>query len=365
MLSESNLRELVEFTAPHPVLSVYLNTDPSEGNADAYRLRLRSMLKGVHLPQDVEAVEHHFSHEYNWAGRGVAVFSCAPQGFFRAYPLAMPVRDMVSISDRPSVKQLANLFDTHGGYGVVLVDKQGARVFSFHLGELREQEGVMGEAVKHTKHGGASTVAGRRGGTAGRVHNDDEIVDRNMKDAVEFATRFFEENHVRRILIGGSDDNVKPFQALLPKAWQSLVVGTFPMAMTASHTDVLNRAMQVGMEAEARRELRLVDDLITQNAKGGNAVTGLENVLRAANEARVHTLVLTQGTQAGGYVCLNCGNLFTARGACAACGGETERIVDVVDAAVHSVLRNGGAIEVVGPEAGLGKAGNIGALLRY
>ena len=45
-----------------------------------------------------------------------------------------------------------------------MVDKQGARLFYFHLGELREQEGVLGESVKRTKRGGGSQAAGRRGG---------------------------------------------------------------------------------------------------------------------------------------------------------------------------------------------------------
>ncbi len=163
MFSENDLRELLDFSAPEPVLSIYLNTEPSMGNADAYKLQLRTMVKDVPMPQDVEAIERYLNQEYDWSGRSIAMFSCSPQGFFRAYPLAMPVRNLINISDRPSVKQLTNLMDSFGGYGVALVDRQGARVFYFHLGELQEQEGTLGETVRHTKHGGASSVPGRRG----------------------------------------------------------------------------------------------------------------------------------------------------------------------------------------------------------
>ena len=41
MLSENDLRELAEFNAQAPVLSLYLNTDPSMGNADAHKKRAR------------------------------------------------------------------------------------------------------------------------------------------------------------------------------------------------------------------------------------------------------------------------------------------------------------------------------------
>ena len=55
----------------------------------------------------------------------------------------------------------------------------------------------------------------------------DEVVDRNMKDSVDFAVHFFEENRVRRVMIGGTDENVSLFRSLLPKSWQSLVMNSF------------------------------------------------------------------------------------------------------------------------------------------
>ncbi len=366
MFAENDLRELLEFKATGPTLSVYLNMDPSEGNADAYRLRLRNMLKEVDLPKDVEAVENYFTTQYNWSGRSVAVFSCAADGFFRAYPFAIPVADMIQVGIRPSVKPLADLWDNYGGYGVVLVDKQGARLFHFHLGELREQEGTVGEIVRHTKRGGASAFPGRRGGTAGQTRYADEVVERNMKEAAEFAARFFEENRVRRILIGGTDDNVAMFRTLLPKAWQSLVVGAFPVSMTASHAEVLNKAMQVGQETEHKREAHLVDALITSAAKGGQAVVGLEKTLAAVNEDRVQLLLVAKGFRQAGYRCVDC-SLLTAENdnACDACDGQRETVPDIVELAVGNVLLSGGDVEVIQDNAELAQAGNIGGMLRY
>ncbi|HQN43422.1 MAG TPA: hypothetical protein PLA25_04770 [Anaerolineaceae bacterium] len=367
MFTDQNLRELVAYTAPQPVLSVYLNTNPSEGNADAYRLRLRNLLKMVDLPQDVAAVEQYFNHQYDWSGRAVAVFSCAPQGFFRAYPLSMPVRDWIHTSDRPSVRMLAGLADSYGGYGVALVDKQGARLFFFHMGDLHEQEGTVGEEVRHTKRGGASSMPGRRGGTAGQTRTVEETVERNMKDAAEFAVRFFEENHVRRVLIGGTDENVAMFRGLLPKAWQSLVVGVFTMGMGASKTEVLNRALEIGRSAELEREKRLVEQLITQTAKLQNAVTGLSETLATVNDGRVQLLIVSEGFRKAAYRCKNCGVLTIAQpdATCAVCGGEFQKFPDGVDLAMSAVMRQGGEVEIVTPIPALDEAGKIGALLRY
>ena len=363
MLTENDLRELVGFTASSPVLSLYLNTDPSQGNADAHKLRARSLLKEIHLPQDVEAINRYLDMEYKMAGRGVAIFSSAPAGFFRAYPLGVPVRSAVHISDRPSVKILTELLDNYGGYGVALVDKQGARLFYFHLGTLVEQEGVVGETVKHTKHGGSSSMPGRRGGTAGQTRAVEEQVDRNMKDSVDFAVHFFESKRIRRILIGGTDENVKQFRGFLPKAWQSLVMGTFPMSLTTNPTEVQARALEVGMQAEARKEADLIDQVVTGAAKGGNAVTGLEATLEAVYQGRVQVLVIAEGFRKVGYRAKENGHLAAKLPADAP--EDYEKVFDVVDLAVNSVMRSGGEVEVVHQVDALVKAGNIGAILRY
>jgi len=366
MLSERDLRELLEFSSSDPVVSVYLDTDPAGGNADAYRLRLRSLLKEVDLPQDVQAIERYFDREHTWTGRSVVVFSCASKNYFKAYPLAISVQDRVRVDNRPTVKPLVDLLDVYGGYGVALVDKQGARLFSIHLGELCEQEGVLGEAVKHTKHGGASAVPGRRGGVAGQTHYDDELVERNMKETVDFAVRFFEENHIRRILIGGTEDNVAKFRGLLPKSCHSLVVGTFPMSMTASTTEVLDRAMQIGVAAEQRREAKLVENVITTAAKGNGGVIGLDDTLKAIHDGRVQVLLTSSGYRAAGYRCGTCGFMTSQpSGTCQFCGGTFIEITDAIEFAVQGVMQSGGEVEVIHQNESLDSAGKIGAILRY
>ncbi len=366
MLKDSDLKELLQFTPGAPVLSIYLNLDPSLGNAEAQKLHLRSLLKPVNRPADVAAVEHYISREFDWSGRSIVIFSCAEKDFLRAYPLAVPVMDMVRVSDRPVVKPLANLWDNYSGYGVALVDKQGVRLFFFHMGELSEQEGMLGEEVKHVKRGGASTFPGRLGGTAGRTRHEPEKVERNMKDAVEFAVNFFEQKHVRRILIGGTDENVAAWRALLPRHLQSLVMGEFSMPMTASQGEVLSRALKLGMEAEVEHEARQVNEIIDLAAKGGAGVIGLEKTLEAIQRELVRRLVVLPNFRSRGFICDSCGRLTVhPTETCPTCGEKLAPTTDVVEYAVSGALRNGADVQVVHDNPALEKAGGIGALLRF
>jgi peptide chain release factor subunit 1 len=366
MFTEVDLKELLEYQSGSSILSVYLNIDPAEGSADTYKLRLRSMLKEIDLPTDVFAVERYFNHEHDWVGRGCAVFSCDAEGFFRAYSFAVPLRDRVRVSDRPYVKPLADLMDSYGGYGVVMVDKQHARFFYFHLGELRQQAEWEGEIVRRTKLGGGSQAAGRRGGVAGQTKYVEELSERNIKEAVDYASRFFTENRVRRVLIGGSEDNISLFRTQLPKAWQSLVVGTFPISINASQSEIVERAIQVGRQAEKRREVKIVESLVTGAAKGRGAVVQLEDTLSAVHEGRVQTLVIQEGFRAPGYRCQGCDYLTALElEACPYCGKVFKQIPDAVEMAVRRVMQAGGEVEVVHDGDSLSDFGNIGALLRY
>ena len=321
MLDESTLQELLELNEENGVLSVYLNTEPSQGNADAYKLRLRHMLEQVNLPKDKEAVEAYFNTEYDWSGKSVAVFSCSKQNVFRSYPLSIPIRNAVHAGNRAGVRPLAHLLDNFGGYAVILVDKQGARFFYFHLGKLEEQDGYLGEEVKRTKSGGASSVAGRRGGVSQTRHSD-EVVERNMRDAAEASVAFFEDYHVRRILVGATEENAATFLNLLPKSWRSLVMGTFAVQMTAKAEEVRNKAIEIGLQSERKQEYQLVERMVTRSAKGDNAVVGLENTLDAVNKHKVQTLVMADGYHQTGYQCKACQHLTgEATMTCPSCNG--------------------------------------------
>jgi len=248
MFTESSLRKIQDFSADYPVISLYLNTEPSRGNAETHRLRLRNMIKDISLKQDAELIEKFFSYTYDWSGRSVAVFSCAPADFFHAIPLAVPVKDFIQIGSKAAVAPLEDLLQDYSNLGVILVDKQGARLFHFHMGELVEQQGFLGDQVKQVKAGGASSAHGLRGGALDGGRAMRETIDRNQREVAETAARFFESKRVRRIMLGGTDENISRFKSHLPKSMQSLVVGSFAMGMTASNAEVLQKVLDQALE---------------------------------------------------------------------------------------------------------------------
>lgn len=363
MLSDQALQELLDYESTKPVLSIYLNT---EINQDAYKLTLRSMLKGIEMPEDEQAALRYIEHEYARQGLSVAIFSCAEEDFFRAYPLSVTVHSRVHVAEKPYVRPLANLLDAYGAYGVALVDKQGARFFYFHLGQLIEQEGMLGEEEVRQGKGTSSSSHGRRSyEDAGLSNQDTTAAKRNFKEAAESAIAFFEKKKVRRILLGGTDENIAQFQHALPKTWQSLIVGSFPIEMTANHQAILEEALKVGSKAEEKREAELVQQMITSAAKDAEGVVGLQSTLPATREGRVRTLLVDENYHAPGYRCESCGHLAAeAEDACPFCGGDFSELPDATETVVRQVMLSGGVVEIVRDNPKMEEVG-IGALLRY
>jgi hypothetical protein len=365
MFSEKDLRALLDYSSQDRVLSVYLNTNPAEVQAEAAKIQLRNLLRTVDLPEDIQVVEQFINFEYDWAAKGLAVFSDQRGDFFEAYQFDVSVPDKIFVNHRPIIRPLVRLMETFTGWGIVLVDKQGARLFAFNLGELNESKGVTGDEVKHTKRGGGNAMHGRMGGSdpSGKVEN---IIERNIKEVIEYATEFFKHNHIRRILIGGSDDNIARFKEELPKSWQSLVVGDFPLSMTAGYLEVLDQTTRAALATQEKINLGLVNQAITLAAKGINGVTGLIDTLNAIREGRVKTLLVLQDFEQAGYRCDGCGYLTVQELAtCPFCNGHFERIDDAVEMAVRETLRNNAEVRVLTEAPALEQAGQIAAIMRY
>jgi peptide chain release factor subunit 1 len=362
MFDEQDLSELVEFRSDRaPVLSVYLNVDPTQRTTDQYKLTLRSLLKQAAAeaePADVEAVERYFDFEYDWQGKGVVCFSCDQAELWQAFSLAVPIEDGAFVGDRPYIKPLTDLMDRHEPYGVALVDREGARLFRIHMGEVTRTAGTLGEETRRHKQGGWAAQKLQR--------HEDVQAGHNLRSAANVATDFFQQGQCARIVLAGTDETVSQFRELLPRVWQERVVGTTPMDMNASEVEVLNKSRVVIRQALADEQDELVERVVTAAAKGGGSAVGLADTLIMLQEERIHTLVVAEGFSAPGYRCESCGSVTAdIADACPYCGGRVNAIDDVVEYAVTRMLELGGHVESVRDNPSLVEAGSIGAVLRY
>ena len=367
MFDEGALKELASVQTEGPILSVYLNVDPTQRTAEEYKLKLRELLKQVSGKvdsEDIEAVKRYVEYDYDWSGRGLAIFSRALEDTWYAYPLAFSVRSGVTVARRPYISPLVELDGLYGHFVVAVVDRHAGAFYTFQMGELVNHEGVEGEDVRRTRRGRGSSVHGMRGGSQASGRREAELVQRNLKDIAADLADYCQKHQPRQIILAGSESTVAQFMDVLPGSLRDLVVGTFPSDIDAGESEVREHAHRILEGLEDARHQKVVDTVVTSAAKGMNGVVGLDETLSMANEGRVQVLLVERDYHQPGYQCTGCGYLTTQQlDKCLFCGSEFAEIPDAVEAVVTQVVDKGGSVEVVDEEKM--EDARIGALLRY
>lgn len=339
MFERSHLEQLAAYESTTPVVSLYLNLAPHlRGSPDAYRARLKSLLKeavGRASAEDLSAIEDYFGKTFDWQGRSVAVFANEAGGLWRVQTFAVPLRSSIYVGSKPFLLPLARLMDMYGSYTVALVDQQAIRLLHVHLGELVASQKVGGEEVRRQKSGGGAPGRSRTRGddTSGVTQ---ATVRGNLKMFADALCSFGKLHHTEHILLGGTEPTLSAFREGLSQPWRGCVEATFNISMRVSDAEVLERSLAIMLDRVEAREAELAERISMLAARHGNGVVGVDDTLAAIQEGRVQTLVLVEGAVAP----------------------------EVAGPAIARVLDLGGEVEFVGEESALG-ADQVGALLRY
>jgi peptide subunit release factor 1 (eRF1) len=279
------------------------------------------------------------------------------------------VGDSIHTGPQPYIKPLADYFDAYDRYGVVLVDREGARLFLFNQGTLQDATGMMGEEIKEHTHDAAGR-GGRsgRGSGQGRASTLDSYIDqvavRNLRDVVDLTQRFYRAGRCERIILGGTTENRAHFMSMLPKDLQDKVIGDISIDMYAGPMHVLDRTQVLIRNSVQERKAALVQATISA-AHQEKGSLGLEDTLKALQEQRIQTLVISEGYSAPGASCDYCNYLSTStEPECPICDGTMQPIEDIVDHLIHRALDLGVEIAFV-DHPDLEAHGSIGALWRF
>lgn len=368
MINQEQLHELLSYKgSDQQILSLYLDTDCTQASMETIKLQVRGLLKEAQINQGkgMKAIEKYLDHSYDWSHPGLALFTNMDGSFFRDYPTAVSFRNRLRVGRTPYIKPIAHLVDHYAHYGAIMIDRIGARFYEYHLGELQAADGFMGEDVRKLKKGSGSSAVGMRGGQGGGFRREEEVVQRNLRDAAEAASHFFTNKPIRRLFIGGTTETVSQFRDALSKQLQSCFAGHFNIDMTAGEHEVRTRTLALLYEANQEREQKLVKTLITAQAKGGNAVVGLDDTLQAVSEKRVQALIISDGFRNPGYTDPESGFVTANLARSPLSDQEMVEVEDVVDTAVALTMSQGGHVEIINHNPDLEGAGHIGAILRY
>jgi peptide subunit release factor 1 (eRF1) len=372
------------------VVSLYLDVDGRryirprdyEAQLDALlrRVPVGAGPSGSSFDSDLRRIDAHVRAGIDRSRtRGVALFSCSPDGFFETVESPMRVRNRVAINPSPHVGQLEAIFERSRPYGVLLVDRQRARMLVLLAGELVDRSELFDQLPRHDDDRGDWD----------RDHVRDHaaaVAQQHSRRAAQVAFALHQQRPLDHLILAGPDGAVRDTERELHSYLRDRIVARLRLPVTATEDEI--RAAAEGVEAEVERTRtnalvdRLRDGIGTSGAAllglpaatapaapigsgGGSGVAGLDRVLTALFEHRVESLLVSEDFASPGWHCRGCDCLAVRGPRCPVCPGTMDRVDDVVEDAIEAALGQSVRVAVCEGSADLDVMGRIGALLRF
>jgi peptide subunit release factor 1 (eRF1) len=369
-ITEDTIRQLAGFRGGGaPVVTCYLDVDGRrhlrrqdvEAELDRLLRPLRNH-EANDVADDVARIEHYVRDRLDRSHtRGLAIFSCAGRNLFQAIPLPVPVASRVVVNETPAIGQLEALVEELDRFGVLLVDKQRARMFVFQFGELVDRSELFEAKPRQYDSIGERDQAGYDKAE----HHVEELVLQHLRHAADVAFELFQHDGFERLTIGAPEGLVPIIESLLHPYLRERLCRPIDVPVNAGLAEIREAALVVEAEVERAKESKLIARLRDAVGRGHRGVAGLDDTLRALVERRVDTLLVSQGYRASGWRCARCGHLCTKGPTCPLDGATMDRVDDVVEEAVDAALVQSCRVEICTDNADLDVMGRIGALLRF
>ena len=369
VLNEAAIRELAGIRGERaPITSCYLDVDGRRlvRHQDVEH-ELDLMLRGARqranghrsVHDDLARIEAYVRAGFDRSEtRGLAIFSCAAADLWEVIELPVPVHSRVVINHAPAVGQLESVVQDHEPIGVLLADRQRARLFVFELNRLVERTELIDELPRDYDARGM-----RERGTP--EHHVEELAHQHLRNAARAAFDLWQSRGFHHLAIGAPDPIANEVEAALHPYLRERLCGRVHLTVGASHAEVRDAAEAVEAEVERRREAGLVARLREAAATGRKGVAGLAPTLAALNEHRVERLLVSKGYRQEGWRCAETGALAMVGPTNPATGRPMRRVDDVVEDAIEEALTQGVPVTICVGNADLDVVGRIGALLRY
>ena len=369
-ITEAAIRELASMRGRKaPITSCYLDVDGRRvARQQDLEHEVEVLLKGARsradgqpsVAADLRRIESYVRDGLDRSRvRGVAIFACSADDLWRVVELPVPVHTRVVVNHAPAVGQLESVVREHEPIGVLMADRQRARMFVFALGELVERSELFEELPRETDVRGMRD----RGGDHPQVL--EAHTQQHLRNAAQVAFEVWSQHPFAHLAIAAPDDLASQLEADLHPYLRERLSGRLAVPVTAGHAEVLAAAHQVESQVEREREAQVVERLREAVAVGRKGLVGLAGTVEALADRRVDTLIVSQGFVAPGWRCGGCDRLAAMGRRCKQCGGDMVEVEDLVEDAIEEALAQSCGVEICVGNADLDVMGRIGALLRY
>ncbi|MBL7124063.1 MAG: hypothetical protein ISS14_04145 [Actinobacteria bacterium] len=375
----SGLEEILNFVPTGKlVVSVYLLVDRSRITKRDYQTKLNSMIASSKekLEADTnidksqkkevfeifEKVKAFVNDKFRAdSTRTLAIFSSG-DGLWKEFRIPIIMRSKIIIDPKPYTQSIRALLNNSKKYGVLLIDREKAQIYSIYLGEINEYLAAFISDVPSKVNFKSQAVLRERklyGRLEEKLHHFFKLVN-------DRAMELFKEKKFDYLILAGRKEIIPNFLNYLHSYLRSRHIGNIDAEPDSNISLISNKAQKVINEFEAKTKDDLIGRLIDEYNPNGMGVLGIDGTIKSLLIEKIRILIYDRQFTHEGYICNSCRYLtIEYKDGCPYCGGKLVFYNDIVDEIVEDALNQGCEIVDIEGNEKLIKAGSIGAVLRY
>ena len=375
----SGLEEVYNYQSPGDhVISAYLLVDGLRTSKKDYLTRLNSIVKEQKTSLDestelnrsqkkkiasaLDKVKAYLNEKFKADSTRTVIIFASTDGLWKEIRLPFILRSRIVIDPKPYIQNLRAYLRNYKSYGILLIDREKAQIYSAYLNDIREYLAAF-----------ISDVPSRVNYRSQSVLREKKILSRHEEKLHQFfktindrTLELFRERKFDYLILAGRNDIVSGFNNYLHSYLQSKYIGKIDAKPDSSINSIKTKAMEVIDIFELGNKNKLIDNLIDEYNPNGFGVLGIDAVIKSLIKDQIRILIYDRNFSHSGYVCRNCHYLSAnSVETCPYCGGKLVYYNEIVDEIVENALDQGCEIVDLEENERFKKAGSIGAVLRY
>ncbi len=373
------LKEILNFIPTGElIISIYLPVDSSKLSRQDYITQLNSMIgqsrenleKDENLNRNqkknlldlFEKIKKYVNEVFRPESAKTLLIYAGEKGFWEEIRLPVVLKPRLVIDPKPHTQVLRNLLQNYKRYGILLIDKEKAQIYSMHLGEIKEYLAAFISDVP-PKVNYRSQLAFKEKNILSRI---EEKLHHFFKLANDRTFELFRDGKFDSLILAGRKEILSQFKNYLHSYLQQKYIGDIHAEPDTSITIIKEKAQKIITESENKYKNELINKLIDEYNPNGWSVLGIEATISALIREQVRIVVYDINFKTDGYICNAC-NYMTVKPIeeCPYCKGKLVYYNDITDEIVENAVNQGCEIVDVDGNEGLIQAGSIGAVLRY
>jgi peptide chain release factor subunit 1 len=373
------LKEILNFIPTGElIISIYLPVDSSKLSRQDYITQLNSMIgqsresleKDENLNRNqkknlldlFEKIKKYVNEVFRPESAKTLLIYAGEKGFWEEIRLPVVLKPRLVIDPKPHTQVLRNLLQNYKRYGILLIDKEKAQIYSMYLGEIKEYLAAFISDVP-PKVNYRSQLAFKEKNILSRI---EEKLHHFFKLANDRTFELFRDGKFDSLILAGRKEILSQFKNYLHSYLQQKYIGDIHAEPDTPITIIKEKARKIITESENKYKNELINKLIDEYNPNGWSVLGVEATISALIREQVRIVVYDINFKTDGYICNAC-NYMTVKPIeeCPYCKGKLVYYNDITDEIVENAVNQGCEIVDVDGSERLIQAGSIGAVLRY